>query len=255
MRNAFVLVRGALIPHPLPRAASALVKGSWASGNFKVDKLQVGSDKKITGEFTMVNAVADTNLSFKATDGTRAAGAEAVTAVIGLVNSGKSHVATVDVDALKYTADASLVFVYDGFLVGGQTKAALKAGAPDLQDYNVLLGYKDKSLTAAAVTDKKATGVTVGLISVVSPVLTVAAQAKFPLAFKQASAFDVEAGLAYKVAADTTVHAKASSAGKVAVSYKQALNSMASVTFAGQVDAANIGSDDHAFGINLALTA
>lgn len=231
------------------------MKGSWSSGNFKVDKLQVGSDKKIVGEFTFVNALQDTSLSFKASDGTRATGADAVTAVIGLVNTGKSHVATLDVDALKSTADSSFVLSYEGFLVGGQVKAGLKGAAPDVTDYNVLLGYKEKSLTAAVVTDKKLSGLTVGVHAVASPTVSYAAQAKFPVAMKQASNVDLEFGCAYKAAADTTIHAKVSSAGKVAVSYKQALNSMATVTFAGQVDAANIGSDDHAFGINLALTA
>lgn len=238
------------------KPSSTLVKADYANGNFKVDKLQVGSDKKIVGEFSLADAFAGTKLSFKASDGTRATGADAVTAVVGLERKDKSSVVTVDIDALKYTVDATACVNYEGILLGGQAKASFSSpAAPAVTDYNVLLGYKDASSTVAVVTDKKASGVTAGVFSVVNADLSTAAVAKFPLAFKTASAFDVEVGVAYKAAPDALVHAKVNAAGKAAVSYAQTLNKMAKVTFAAEVDVANIGSDDHKMGINLAFSA
>ena len=77
---------------------------------------------------------------------------------------------------------------------------------------------------------------------------------QFPLAPKaSASAFDVEFGLSYRAAADSTFTAKVTSAGKAAASYAVQVNSLAKVTFATELDAANIASDDHKFGLALAL--
>jgi ribosomal protein L13 len=68
-------------------------------------------------------------------------------------------------------------------------------------------------------------------------------------------AFDIEAGLAYRADKDTVITAKANSAGKVAVSYAQQLSSLAKLTFATEVDAANVASDDHKLGMLLNITA
>jgi hypothetical protein len=220
-----------------------------------VSKLQIGSDKKIALDASFDNAVQDVKLTFKATDGSRAASGDAISAVLGMERSDKLSFMTLDIDALKYTADASVVLTVDGFLLGGAAKAGLEKGF-DVQDYNVMLGWKDKNMTAAVVTDKKFSGVTAGVFNTVSPTTSVAAVAKFPLAMKQAASVDVEAGFTYAVDANTTVAGKANSAGRVALSYKSALNSMATLTVSGEVDGANIGSDDNnKFGILLSLKA
>ena len=46
-------------------AASALIKAEGASGAFKVDKLQIGTDRKIAGEFSLAEAFPGTKLTFK----------------------------------------------------------------------------------------------------------------------------------------------------------------------------------------------
>lgn len=47
------------------KPASANVKAEFASGNFKVDKLSIGTDKKINGEFSLLEAFPGTKLIFK----------------------------------------------------------------------------------------------------------------------------------------------------------------------------------------------
>jgi hypothetical protein len=239
------------------KPASASINASGASGSFKVDKLQVATDKKIVGEFSLVESFPGTKLTFKATDGSRAAGADAISAVIGAEYkdaSGRS-VLTVDADAIKAGVDATLLVAYEGVLLGATAKSSLAAGF-SVTDYGVLVGYKTKAYTVSAAAEKKMTTVTASYLQVVSPTITTAAIAKFPLAAKASpAAFDIEAGLSYRAAADTTVTAKVNSAGKVAVSYAQQLSTLTKLTFASEVDAANVASDDHKFGVLLNITA
>lgn len=238
------------------KPAKALVKAAYSSGNFKVDKLQIGSDKKIVGEFSLAEVAQGTSFSFKATDGTRASGADAVSAVVGVERKDSKSNVSVDVDVLNYGVDTSALVNYNGFLIGGAATAKLaKAGGVDVSDYNVLLGWTDKSTTVAVQTGSKLSKVTAGFYQVVNSTITTAAVAKFPLAFAPASSVDVEVGLAYKAAADTTVNAKVNNTGRVSVSYAQVVSPLTKLTFATEVDAANIGSDDHKFGITLNITA
>ncbi len=62
-------------------------------------------------------------------------------------------------------------------------------------------------------------------------------------------------GGSYKVDADTTVHAAADHEAKVSLSYKQKLNSFATLTANSQLDASDLGSDKHKFGLTLALSS
>jgi hypothetical protein len=104
---------------PSPAAASASLKLEGASGNFRVDKFAIGTDKKIAGEFSLADAFPGTKVTFKATDGSRAAGADAITAVLGAEYKAASGNATVtaDVDAIKGAVDATALTAYNGFLI------------------------------------------------------------------------------------------------------------------------------------------
>lgn len=228
------------------------MKAKFASGNFKVDNLEVASSKTLTGEFSLVNAVPNTKLGFKATDSTREKGADGVTAEINAEYSHQLGVVTVAVDALKYTVNTTALVNYNNFLVGGAAKLDKAA----LTDYNVLLGYKTKDITAALATDHKLANATVGYYQVVNPTITTAAVAKFPLAFAKTDApVSVEVGAQYNVDAATTVNVKVANTGLVGLSYAQVLSSLAKVTVAAQVDGSNIAADTHKLGLTLNLTA
>ena len=120
--------------------------------------------------------------------------------------------------------------------MGASAKAGLAAaGGVDLRDYNVLVGYKSKDYTVSAQTEKKASAVSASYFHAIAPDMTAAAVAKFPLAPKaSASGFDVEIGLAYRLAADTTVTSKVNSAGKVAASYAAQVSPVTKLTFAAE---------------------
>ena len=61
-----------LSPYRPPAAASAFIKAEGASGTFKVDKLQIGTDRKIAGEFSLAEAFPGTKLTFKCVRGAAA---------------------------------------------------------------------------------------------------------------------------------------------------------------------------------------
>ena len=112
-------------PRP-PATASALLKAEGGFGAFRADKLQIGTDKKIAGEFSLAEAFPGTKLTFKATDGSRAAGAEAISAVIGAEYKVANATCTVDVDTIAYGVDATALVGYDGACRSGGARVCTK---------------------------------------------------------------------------------------------------------------------------------
>ena len=136
----------------------------------------MGTDKKIVGEFSLVESFPGTKLTFKATDGSRAAGADAISAVVGAeykAPNGQS-VLTVDADAIKAGVDATLLVGYEGLLLGASAKTSFASGFA-VGDYGLLVGYKAKDYTVSAAAEKKLTAVTASYFQTVSPTLTAAA--------------------------------------------------------------------------------
>lgn len=235
------------------KPSSVFVKAEGKSGTFSVDKLQVSSDKKIAAEFSLADAAPGTKLTAKFTDGSRAAGADAITAVVGAeIKSGKAFT-TFDVDAIKQSVAFTTLVAYKDFLLGASAKITTDSGVKPA-DYGVLVGYKTKEYTVSAETEAKLAGLKATFYHVSSPTLTTAAIARMPLTGGSAyKSSDVSLGFAYAAAADTTITTRVSSAGKVAVSYAQQVSPMTKLTFATEIDAANIASDDHKVGVLLSI--
>lgn len=142
----------------------------------------MGTDKKISGEFSLAEPFPGTKLTFKATDGSRAAGADAISAVLGAEYKTKDVFVTADFDAIKLGLDASVVGGYEGVVVGGTAKTSFASGFA-VASYGGVVGYKTGAYAATVSADSKGTAVA-SYYQVVSPVLSTAAQAKFPLAAK-----------------------------------------------------------------------
>jgi len=239
------------------KPASASIKGEYNKGSVKVDKLQLSTDKKLVAELSMLEVAPGTKLSFKATDGSRVAGADAVAAAIGVEYRRPEAVVTVDVDPVHMGVDGSAVVdVYQGLVLGGQFGAKTsKSGDFAVSDYNVLAGYKTREYALSLGTEKRFQGAVLSYFQAVNATTSVAAVAKFPLAMVPSPAtMDIEVGTSYKPHADTTVCGKLNAQGKVAVSYAQQVSPMTKLTFATEFDAANVTSDDHKMGIVLSIT-
>jgi len=236
------------------------VKGEGiVSGNFKVDKLSLDTNKDITGEFSLAEVVKGTKLSFKATDGTRAAavaGVDPISATIGVEHRADFGTFTLDVAALKQSVDATAVVGYESFLFGGSVKVARGAAGVDLTDYSALLGFKNKDIAASVASEKKFKSFTASYHQVVSPTFSVAAQAKIPRDVSDASKFELAAGVQYKQAPEVTLAGKATHTGKVAVSYAQQLSALTKVTIGTEIDTTKITSDSaHKLAISVNFTA
>lgn len=154
--------------------------------------------------------------------------------------------------------------------------AGPKVGSLVVEDYAVLLGYKTKAFTVGLQADKKLKQATAFYHHAVNADLTVAGTAVFehPFPFltvhknKAAEAaaadkkhaavptsfpFALEVGGSYKLAADTTVFAKAGSSGKVTLAYAQQVSPLTKLTFTGELDAIDVTKDAR-FGVTLNIS-
>lgn len=249
-------------PKPGKKPTPALsVKGEGVvRGNFKVDKLSVDTNRDITGEFSLAEAFKGTKLTFKATDGTRAAaieGVDPISAVFGVEHRADFGTFTVDVDVLKYSVEAAGVATYNGVLAGATAKVARsKDGAFGVDEYGALVGYKKGDITFAVQSEKKFESYFVAYHQIVSSVLTVAATAKVPAAVADAKKFQVAAGAQYKTDATTTVAGKIDHEGKLGFSYAQQLSALTKITIGAEIDAPKIASDNaHKLAIAVAFSA
>lgn len=267
------------------RAATLTAKGEGVvSGNFKVDKVSVDSNKDVLVDLSLAEVVKGTKLVFKyvavfpsghshtrayshshngctdcrARDGTRAAAVEGVDpigATIGVEHKADFGTFTVDVEALQQTVDATAVVGFDNFLVGGSV--GLKAGkAFSLDKYTALVGYKAKDVTVSVEGQQKFDTLFASYHHVINPTLTVAAQAKLPRKLADTSKFELTAGVQYKTSPDVTIAGKATHTGKVAFSYAQQLSSLAKITVGAEIDSAKITSDTaHKLAVAVNFTA
>jgi hypothetical protein len=219
-----------------------------------VDKLQVSSDGKLALELSNSSMFKDTKLYFKGSDASRAAGSQAISASVGAEYKTSPFVGVLELNVLETAtipASASGVLNYKGFLFGGEFKANVKTAA--LTDYNFLLGYKTKELTAVAKTEKKFSTVSAGIWQSVAPDMLVGGEAKLPLSGQ--GKVEVTGGLQYKISKEQTLNAKFASSGKAGVSYAHQVSKLFKLTLASELDTANIASDDHQLGLTLGFTA
>lgn len=238
-------------------SAAANINVQAKHGSFSVDKLTVGTEKKITGEFSFAEAAPSTDLSFKFTDGSRASGAKTTASLGATYKAGDFGVFTVDVDALEGpNFEFSDLLKYNGVLAGASAKFTTNFlggdKAPAFSFSSFLLGYQTADYTVFAQATGALDSVDVGLTQSASDKLT--AGFLTTVSLKDTKSPKVLIGGQYKLDADTTVSATADAAAKFSFAYKQKLSSTSTVTFNTQVDALNLASDNHKFGVTLNLT-
>lgn len=224
-----------------------------------VDKLTVGTDKKIVGEFTFSEALKSTDVTFKFTDGSRVDSKDINAAFGATFKTGDLGTYTVDADVLAGpNFDITGLVNYKNFLIGGSTKvttslltdAGAAAGGVGVADFGALVGYQGADFTAA-VQSKKLDAFNVSVLHKASDKLTVATLA----GVSNSKPFSFKLGGSYKLDADTTVHGTADHEAKLSLVYKQKLNAFATLAVNTQVDAADLGSDKHKFGLTLSLSS
>jgi hypothetical protein len=240
-------------------SASGNLKVEYKKDSFSIDKLSVGTDKKVVGEFTLAEGVPNTDFTFKFSDGSRAADAEITASVGAVYKSADWGTYTVDADVLNGpSADVTGLLNFKNFLLGGSVRLNTAFGgdaAPvSIGDTGLLVGYKTGDFTAA-VQETNCQVVDVSVVHKASMTTTAGFLASVPCCKETKKATTFTFGGSYKVDDSTTINAAADSAGKVSVAYKARLSALATVTASAQVDAANLGGDAHKLGLTLQLTS
>lgn len=241
--------------------ASANLKLEYKHGNVSVDKLSVGTDKKIVGEFTFTEAVKSTDVLFKFTDGHRADAKDINASFGAVIKGGDAGTHTVDVDVLSGpNITAASLFQYKGFLLGATASLNTTllhdsgSGAPvTLAGVGALAGVQKGDLTAAVASTDFFSGAVGTVVHKASDTITYGALLKFPVTSDKPVA--LKFGGSYKLDADATVHGTVDHEAKVSLAYKQKLNSFATLAVSGQVDASDLGGDKHKFGLTLSLSS
>jgi len=276
-RNGMSFIGDASVGCAGKTKANIKVKGTH--GDLTIDKLTIGTEKKLEGELKFANIFPHAQASFKFTDGSRDSGAE-TTAEIGLkVTSDVLGVVDVEADPLRgptftvsfvkeissvfFGAKAKLAATAWGVESHGDSESkasegkktaatAFTAGGVTASLSGLLLGYKANDFTLYAQTCGHSgyDHLHVGLLHNASSSLTTGVC----VYVKPEDGPKIVFGGSYTVDDRTTVSATANQDALVSVAYKKKINPSATVTLNGQVDAPKLSSGSHKFGLTLALT-
>lgn len=228
----------------------------FSKSNLSFDKIRVGTDGVVKGEMTLSGLADGLDVTFQAEEGTSSSTA-AGKAVFGLdyTNADFGRIrANVDVvNGPVVNADA--LFKYEGFLVGGAVQMNTNLSADkkeakgfDVEDYNVALGYGGDDFSCGVQTSKKLQSLKGGYYQKINGDAKAAATFNYG---RGDGSWCVAMGGSYQLSDDTSVQGKVCSGGSVSAAYVQKFNSAVTLTAATQVDATQLGSDNHKFGLKL----
>lgn len=229
------------------------LKAEFSRGAFVVDKLEVASAGTLDGEFKLVD-FQGVDLSFKAHESLRTAGTLSK-GVLGVTYKNDSTRVDAEVDVINGpTAKAAAMFGYDAFRVGATGTFNAKSGG--LSDYGVALGYRGNGFNAGARTTNKFGNVEAGLFQEVNSKCTFAATASFavPKGDAETDPWAVSLGGAYKLDGGASVQASVDSNGNVGGNYETTVAGGVTLGVAASIDATNLGSDKHKFGLGLTFS-
>jgi ketosteroid isomerase-like protein len=243
------------------RAAFASLTAERKQGAVQVDKVSVGTDAKIVGEFSFPDLVPGAKATFKVEDGTRTSSAN-TSAVFGV--QGKAHVGAdagvkVDFDAVGGALNANALINYDGVLAGGKVAVDTGLGNGEgkgvaVKGYDAVVGYQAGGNTFGVQVENKLSKATAFFFSGGNKDFTVTGQASFGLKADAAKNIDVAFGGKYAVDG-ATVYGAVNQNAVVQVGYETSVGRSSSLGVYGEVHALDIDSDNHRMGLNLKIKA
>mmetsp|Transcript_70954 Transcript_70954/g.125457 ORF Transcript_70954/g.125457 Transcript_70954/m.125457 type:complete len:296 (-) Transcript_70954:232-1119(-) len=249
------------------KGVSAELEGNYKKDTLSIDKVRTGTDGNIELEMTLSDVGTDgLNATFKAAEGTAAAGSEKGVFGVDYTNADLGRVrASVDViNSCKLNVDA--LFTYEGFLFGGEAKfnPNLSFKSEDkkegdkkdtgfkVDDYNVALGYTGADFDLGVRSENKFDKVNAGYYQVVSDRATVAGTFDYT---RGSGAWNFGFGGSCNVTSDSTFQGAVRSNNTVSFAYIQKFNDKVTVTSAAELNVKEPGSDKHKFGLKLAVSA
>lgn len=241
---------------------SILAKTSAAfthSSGIKVDKLQVTTDGRVVGEFSLNGVVDGASFNFKCEDGNAGANAK------GKAYKQKGSVGVeYGTDALNFegtldvvngpTVSANTVFSYDKFLFGGDfsynTQFDDENSDAGLTGFGAKVAYNTSDATYVFSAGNKFDAYSLSVHQKVDSDTTVALQADYG-AKKQSKSLTL--GGSYRMDRDTELQGKVNSAGQVSFNFLQQVSPKVKLGASVALDATNFASDNHNFGMALTL--
>mmetsp|Transcript_54002 Transcript_54002/g.109869 ORF Transcript_54002/g.109869 Transcript_54002/m.109869 type:complete len:290 (-) Transcript_54002:241-1110(-) len=240
----------------------ASVEAAFNHNNLEFKDIKVDTNAKVSGKMNLKSVADGLDVTFAAEDGLVSANSCAAKFGLAYKNAdfGTFNTAVNVIDGPVVTADT--LINYQGFLVGGEVEldTGVRAGTGlNWNKYNVGLGYDGGDFRVGVTSSKKFGAFTGAYYQKVNSDTKVAAKADYTVQSgdKKAAgnAVTVAVGGSYALSADTTVNGMFNSKGQVSGSYTQAFNKSVTLTAAAQVNAMDLGADDHKFGLNLKFKA
>lgn len=241
---------------------SAKLQAAFKRNNLEFKDIAIDTNAKVSGKMNLKGVADGLDLTFAAEDGLVTANSCAAKFGLAYKNAefGTFNTAVNVIDGPVVTADA--LVNYQGFLVGGEVElnTGVRAGTGlDWSKYNVGLGYDGGDFRVGVTSSKKFGAFTGAYYQKVNADTKVAAKADYTVQSgdkkSAANAVTVAVGGSYNLSSDTTVNGMFNSAGQVSGSYTQAFNKAVTLTAAAQVNAMDLGADDHKFGLTLNFKA
>lgn len=241
---------------------SGKLEGSFSRNNLEFKDVTIDTKSNVSGKMNLKGVADGLDLTFAAEEGLVAAGNSA--ARFGF-NYAAKDLGTVNMDVNVIdgpVVSADALVNYNGVLVGGEVEldTGLRSSKNmDWTKYNVGLGYDGGDFRVGVTSFKKFSQFKGGFYQKVNADTKVAATVDYTVQDgEKKSAGDavvLAVGGAYAMSADTTVNGMFNSKGQVSASYTQAFNSAVTLVAASQVNAMDLGSDDHKFGLTLKFKA
>jgi len=240
---------GSLIPN---KATSGKLSAKFKPfEGISVVKLCVTTQGRFQVEATLENAFEGASFTVAAEDGANKAPQGNVSMKYGSDSfTFNSSVDIVDGPTL-YGAGS---FGYEGFVLGGEMKYNTqfddKDAAPSLKDYNAGLAYKGPDYIVSLTTKKKVSEYNLGVHHKVNSDVEVASN--FTLNPSSGNKL-LTLGGTYTIDKETKFVGKVDSNGVVSTNFIQILRPAVKLIASAQVDAKNLESNSHKFGLQLVL--
>lgn len=222
------------------------------SSGIKVDKLQATTAGRLVGEFSLSGVVDGASFNFKCEDG-NAPGKQKGTVGVEYGADSFNFEGTLDV-INGPTVSANTVFAYDKFLFGGDfsynTQFDDENSDAAFGGYGAKVAYNTSDATYVLAAGNKFDALSVSVHQTVDSSTSVAMQAAYGVK-KQTKSLTL--GGSYRLDGDTELQGKVNSDGQVSFNFLQQVSPKVKLGASVALDATNVASDNHSFGMALTL--
>jgi len=212
-----------------------------------IDKIGVSSAGRVNFDASLKNLADGLNVALKTEDGVRSAKA-----------TGPSAELVIEQQCDSFSIDASVTSALDisisalGGYEGGLFGGAIKTNSDfALNDYGGIVGYKADDYSAIIQASKQCKEFSLNISNKVNKDATIAGQVNYKVGADMPTFL---LGSSYMLSEDSELQVRANCCGEIGANVTQRINSGFTLGLAAQVDAKNIASDNHKFGMEFTFS-